>query len=60
MAGVYGPDRLPLGDPRVTRLLDQLWPESEEERRTREQRAINDELVTRHIAKWMRETEGLR
>lgn len=60
MAGVYGPDRQPLGHPATTRLINQLWPESEDERRDREQRELHEAIYTDAVRKFFRDTEPLR
>lgn len=56
---VFGPERKTVGDPATTRLLDRLWPETDDERRDREQRALNEETYCRAI-RTMWQTEETR
>lgn len=44
----------------ATRLINQLWPESEDERRDREQREWHEAIYTDAVRKFFRDTEPLR
>lgn len=44
----------------ATRLINQLWPESEDERRDREQRELHEAIYTDAVRKFFRDTEPLR
>lgn len=49
-----------LGTKAATDAINRLWPETDDERRAREQRERNDAIYDEAIRRWFHDTEPLR